>query len=136
MPLISKHIIRKIESELYSYPTTADQMNDIMYGTSYPEVMVSGGEMGNTTQSKALRLTQIESDWVKLIQQALKTIPMEYSLLIRYKYFEHKSNDMTAESLHISRALYYAWKENAILCLALLASQRGLINPMENREIG
>lgn len=140
MPLISKHIIRKIENELYAYPSkskeVADQRDEIFNGSHYPDVSVSGGEVGNTTQSKGMRLAQIEAGWVGLISEALVTIPMEYRLLIRFRFFEHKTNDMSAEALHVSRALYYAWKENTILCICLLATQRGLVNPMENMRIG
>ena len=140
MPLISKHIIRKIENELYSYPAklkeVAEQRDEVFNGSHFPDVSVSGGKMGNTTQSKGMRLAQIETGWIGLISEALVTIPMEYKLLITYRFFEHKSNDLAAEALHVSRALYFAWKENCILCICLLATQKGLIHPMENQRIG
>jgi hypothetical protein len=139
LALISKSIIRKIESELYDYPlnlkTINEQREDILHGSHYPDVSVSGGEMSNTTQSKGMRLARLETGWVDLITEALVSMPMQYSLLIRHKYFGHKNNDMTAEALYISRALYFAWKESAILCLALIATQRGLVNPTESQQL-
>lgn len=131
MALISNQLIRKIETELYNYPLNLKELNeqrdDIMNGSHYPDVSVSGGEMGNTTQSKGMRMAQLETEWMGLITEALVTMPMEYSLLIRHKYFMHKNNNMTTEALFISRALFYAWKESAILCIALLATQRGIV---------
>ncbi|WP_143187581.1 hypothetical protein [Desulfosporosinus lacus] len=116
---------------------TNDRRNDIIHGSSRPEVSVSGGVMGDTTGNKGMKLAEINNgDWLELIAEALAAIPMEYKLLIKFKYFENKTNDMAAESLHISRALYYAWKENTILCICLLATQKGLIDPMENLRIG
>lgn len=130
MALISKQIVRKIESELYAYPqnikTINEQRDDIFNGSQFPDVSVSGGEMGNTTQSKGMRLAQLETGWTSLIKDALNVIPMEYALLIKYTYFEHKNYDRSADSLHVSKTLYYAWKENAILMIAFMAAQKGL----------
>jgi len=140
MALISKSIIRKIETELYDYPsslkTITEQRNSILFDSHYPDVSVSGGEMSNQSESKGIRLAQIKGGWTDLITEALATMPMQYSMLIRHKYFNHKSNDMTAEALFVSRALFYAWKESATLCLALLAVQRGLVDTMDHRQIG
>ena len=139
MALISNQLIRKIETELYNYPLNLKELNeqrdDIMNGSHYPDVSVSGGEMGNTTQSKGMRLVQAEVGWVDLITESLATMPMQYSLLIRHKYFQHKNNAMTADALFVGRTIYFAWKESAILCLAFLAAQRGLINSAENQNI-
>ena len=74
-----------------------------------------------------MRMALIERGWTDLITEALATMPMQYSLLIRHKYFQHKGNGKTTEELFISRALFYAWKESAILCIALLATQRGIV---------
>jgi|GEM_PF-5749643 len=140
MALISKQIIRKIESELYDYPSSlkiiTEHRNSILFDSHYPDVSVSGGETSNQTMSKGMRLAVIETGWTDLITEALATMPMQYSMLIRHKYFNHRNNDMTAEALFISRALYFAWKESAILCLALLAVQRGLVDTVEHRQIG
>ena len=139
MALISNQLIRKIESELYNYPLNLKELNEqrdnIMNGSHYPDVSVSGGEMGNTTQSKGMRMAQLEMGWVGLITEALATMPMQYSLLIRHKYFKHKNNNMTAEALFVGRTMFFAWKDNAIMCLALLATQRGMIKPAEDKVI-
>ena len=135
MALISRQIIQKIEMELYSYPlnlkTVTEQRDDILHGSHYPDVSASGGEMSNPTESKGMRMAKIETGWVDLITEALTTMPMQYSLLIRHKYFKHKNNDMTAEALFVGRTLYFAWKESALLWLALLATQKGLISRTE-----
>ena len=138
MALISKQIIRQIESELYAYPqnikTINEQRDDIMHGSHYPDVSVSGGLMSDTTQSKGMRLAQLETGWTELITDALTRIPSAYVQLIKVHYFEHHRNEASADMLHVGMSLYYAWKENAILCLALLASQKGLVDPLKSRE--
>lgn len=139
MALINNQLIRKIESELYDYPLNLQKINeqcdDIMNGSHYPDVSVSGGEMGNTTQSKGLRMARLERGWTDLITESLATMPMQYSLLIRHKYFLHKDNNKTTDELFISRALFYAWKESAILCIALLATQRGLVGEKMDTKV-
>ena len=139
MALISNQLIRKIETELYNYPLNLkelnDQRDDIMNGSHYPDVSVSGGEMGNTTQSKGMRMAQLETGWVGLITEALATMPMEYSLLIRHKYFKHKNNIATAEALFVSRTMFFAWKDNALMCLAFLATQKEIITPLGSNSI-
>ena len=139
MALISNQVIRKIESELYDYPRNLKELNEcrdeIMNGSHYPDVSVSGGEMGNTTQSKGMRMAQLETGWTGLITEALATMPMEYSLLIRHKYFKHKNNIATAEALFVSRTMFFAWKDNALMCLAFLATQKGIIKLVGNKNV-
>jgi hypothetical protein len=131
MALISKQIVRHIEGELRSYPQkikmVKEQRDEIILGSHYPDVSVSGGELSNTTQSKGMRLAQLETGWPELISQALEIMPMEYSLLLKYTYFENKNYDRSSEALHVSKTLYYAWKENAILMIAFMAAQKGLM---------
>ena len=139
MALISNQLIRKIETELYNYPLNLKELNeqrdDIMNGSHHPDVSVSGGEMGNTTQSKGLRIAGLEKGWTDLITESLATMPMQYSLLIRHKYFKHKNNMATAEALFVSRTIYFAWKESALMCLAFLATQRGLVKSTDNQGV-
>ena len=133
MALISKQIIRQIEMQLYSYPQNIKEVNeqrdDIMNGSHYPDVSVSGGEMSNTTQSKGMRLAQLETGWTELIADALTKIPIEQNLIIKHRYFEHYPPEIVADKLHISRSLYYAWRDNIIYDLVLRATKKGLIDP-------
>lgn len=131
MALISKKIILRIETELRSYPRNIklvkEQRDEIILGSHYPDVSVSGGELSNTTQSKGMRLAQLETGWPEIISQALEVMPTEYSLLLKYTYFENKNYDRSSEALHVSKTLYYAWRENAILMIAFMGAQKGLI---------
>ncbi|MDR3599386.1 MAG: hypothetical protein P4L49_02705 [Desulfosporosinus sp.] len=133
MALISKQIVRKIESELYAYPqnmkTLNEQRDDIMNGSHYPDVSVSGGEMGNTTQSKGMRLAQLETGWTDLITEMIPKMPGEYRALVKGIYFEHKRVTHVADELHISQSLCYAWKDNLIFYIVLMATQKHLLNP-------
>jgi hypothetical protein len=106
-----------------------EQRDEIILGSHYPDVSVSGGELSNTTQSKGMRLAQLETGWPELIQYALEMIPMEQGLIVKYRYFEGRSPDVVADKLHISRTLYYAWRDNLMFFLVLKATQKGLIDP-------
>lgn len=137
MPIINKEMFRKIERELYSYPQKLkiiiEQRSDVLYGTVIPEVSgISGGNIGNQTQSKALKLAELTDDkWVKLISDAMTTLPEEYKILIQLRYFERKETESAVDQLHISRSLYFAWRENMIYYLMLMATQRGLMKPFK-----
>jgi hypothetical protein len=135
MALISKQIVRHIEGELRSYPQkirmVKEQRDEIILGSHYPDVSVSGGKLSNTTQSKGMRLAQLETGWPELIQYALEMIPHEQHLLIKYRYFEGKSREVVADKLHVSLRHYYAWREDLIFTLVLMATKKGMINPFD-----
>jgi len=133
--LISKSIIRKIETELYNYPsslkTITEQRNSILFDSHYPDVSVSGGEVSNPTESKGMRMAKIEVGWVDLITESLRRMPGEYISLMKGIYFQHKQVFRVADELHISQSLAYAWKDNMIFYIVLMATQRGIIEPFE-----
>jgi len=135
MALISRQIVRRIETELYSYPqkmkTLNEQRDDIMNGSHYPDVSVSGGEIGNTTQSKGMRLAQLETGWPDLIEDALRRMPGEYRTLVNGVYFQHKPISRVSEEMHISQSLGYVWKDNMIFYLVLMATQKRLMEPID-----
>ena len=135
MALISKQIVRHIEGELRSYPhkikIVKENRNEIILGSHYPDVSVSGGELSNTTQSKGMRLAQLETGWPELINYALERIPVEQNLLIIYRYFEGNSREIVADKLHVSLRHYYAWREDLLFTLILMATQKKLINPFD-----
>lgn len=133
LALLTKQIIGKIERELYDYPTNLKEANnkrdDIINGSHYPEVSVSGGEMSNTTQSKGMRLAEIETEWTDIITEALQRMPGDYERLANGIYWQHKQVFRVAEELHISQALGYVWREQLILYIALLATQKNVLRP-------
>ena len=133
MALISKKIVLRIETELRSYPRNIkivkEQRDEIILGSHYPDVSVSGGELSNTTQSKGIRLAQLERGWPEVIDKSMNYMPNEYRTIIRHRYFEGYSPDIVADRLHISRALYYVWRDNIIYDLLLRATKEGLIDP-------
>ena len=135
MALISKQIIRQIEMQLYSYPqnikTINEQRDDIINGSHYPDVSVSGGLMSDTTQSKGMRLAQLKTGWTELIEDAMRRMPGEYLTLIKGIYFQHKQVSRVADELHISQSLAYAWKDNLIFFIVLMATQRKLVEPFD-----
>jgi DNA-directed RNA polymerase specialized sigma subunit len=144
VPLIEREVIKRIERELYRYPENVKNINlkreELLHSTPRPEGETSGTNyISNPTLVKAVKLTEIaeseEAQWVELITDAMKTLPWEYQALIKLKYFEGMRNSSVAEALHISRSLYFAWRENAITYLVLMATQRGLLKPIEERKM-
>ena len=133
MALISKQIIRHIEGELRSYPQKIkmikEQRDDIIFGSHYPDVSVSGGELSNTTQSKGMRLAQLEKGWLEVIEKSMNNMPNEYKTIIHYRYFKGYSPDVVADKLYLSKTQYYVWRDNIIFDLLLRAATAGIIDP-------
>jgi hypothetical protein len=133
MALISKQIVRHIEGELRSYPQkirmVKEQRDEIISGSHYPDVSVSGGELSNTTQSKGMRLAQLETGWPELIEEALGRMPGEYKQIVIGVYFKQKSVSRVADEMFISQSLGYAWKDSLLFFIVLMATQKGLIKP-------
>lgn len=133
MALISKRIVLKIETELRSYPRNIkivkEQRDEIILGSHYPDVSVSGGELSNTTQSKGMRLSQLETGWPDVIGKSMDNMPNEYKSIIHFRYFKGYSPHAVANKLYLSKTQYYVWRDNIIFDLLLRATKEGLIDP-------
>jgi hypothetical protein len=61
-------------------------------------------------------------------------MPAGYKKLIKLKYFDCLRTDVVARKLKIGRTLYFSWRENAVVYIAILATQRGLIKPIKEAK--
>lgn len=139
MPVINKELFRRIEHELYTYPQHVRELNErraeALYGTPQRREGRSKGRVSDPTAARGDRLARLseseQAKWVECIHEALKLMPMEYKMLVKYRYFDKHKTDDVADKIHISRALYFVWREYVILYIAMLATQKGLVQPFE-----
>ncbi len=134
MALVSKKIINHVESELRAYPQKIkivnEQRDEIILGSHFPEVSVSGGELSNTTQSKGMRLAAREDmGWPELIEKAMRGMPRDYKMIIELRYFRGYPIEVVADRMYVSRTQYYVWRDNIIYHLLLKATKEGIIDP-------
>lgn len=124
-----------IEMELYNYKKTKLELEllreEILEETIRPDEVVSNNSIGNTTQSKAIRLcTSLE-----IIEVSKRLGAIDYALacledrapekmqLVRLKYFEARLTDKgVMEKLSIDRSTFYRWRREII---SLIASRLG-----------
>lgn len=131
MPLIDKQIIRKVENQLRSYPQYLMDTAEQLYGTPKPE-----GErtcptlkVSNPTMQRGVGLAELSEGWGGVISQALRQMPGEHKQIIQGMFFKGLRGWQVADMLHVSVPVVYAWKDNAVMMVLLMATERGLIKP-------
>jgi DNA-directed RNA polymerase specialized sigma subunit len=140
MPLIDKQIIRKVENQLRSYPqylmSTAEQREALLHGTPTQdgERTCQTWKVSNPTMQRGVGLAELSEGWPGVITQALRQMPGELQQVIQCYYFKNMNYLQIADRLHVSKTLVYAWKDNAVMYIVLLATQRGLIRPIREGE--
>ncbi len=119
-----------IEAELRYYSKLkkelADAREDIIEGTSYPDVPTHTGP-GNTVLSKVLRLTTSAS----LLETQKRIEAVEYALcvtkrhdgarmrLVEMKYFDNKLTDAgIMQELCVGRDTFYRWRRDFVQLVA------------------
>jgi DNA-directed RNA polymerase specialized sigma subunit len=141
VPIIDKKLFARIERELYNYHGNIQEINEqrqeIMYGSPMSDTSSkSEGRISDPTAMKATRLAKVaeseQSRWVNVIHDAIQKMPAEYKFLIKLKYFDGHGNKMVMDRLHVSQSAYYEWRENIVMGILLLATQRGLIKPLND----
>lgn len=143
MGLIDRDLFRRVEFELYNYQANArklrERQEEILYSTPYPSEGRSEGSVSDPTMARGLRLARLneseQAQWVQCIKDALQLMPPEYRDLVRYKYVDGLKVEEIADRLHISRAWYFVWRENVVLYIIVLATQRGLIKPIDESAV-
>ncbi len=139
MPIISKELFRRIEHELYNYQEHVRELNEaraeVLYGTPHRFEGKSKGCASDPTAVRGIKLARLDeteqAKWVECIHDALEAMPTEYKMLVKYRYFDRMRPDMVARKLHISRSLFFKWRENIVLHIVLLATERDLVRPSE-----
>lgn len=142
LPIIDKKLFARIEKELYTYNSNVREINErreeLLYSSPKPDSAArSQGRISDQTAMKAAKLSQInETDtvrWANVIHDSFERMPAEYMLLIKLKYFEGNSNQVVMDKLHVSQSAYYEWRENIVISILLLATQRGLVKPFAEK---
>lgn len=144
MAIIEKALFRKVEYELYNYQTHVKELNELR-----TEILQAGPDKAelpylksniasDATGKKGVKLAEVakgeQARWVEVIHDSLRLLPRELIMLVKYKYFEGMRNERVAMKLHISRSLFYEWREDVVIRIVLLATQRGLIRPFREKE--
>ena len=142
MAIIDKTLFRKVEYELYNYQKHVKELNEhreeLLHYTPRPEVGGrSDGHISNPSESKGIKLAHLseseQGQWLSLIHDSFQLLPREHKALVKYKYYDGLQNETTAIKLHISRSLFYEWREDIVLRIVLLATQRGLVKPIKEK---
>ena len=141
--VIDKSLFRKVEYELYNYQAHVKELNELQ-----AEILHAGPDKAelpylksniasDTTGKKGAKLAEVmeseQAKWVKVIHDTLRILPRELKMLVKCKYFDGMKNEAVAMRLHISRSLFYEWREDVIIQIVLLATQRGLIKPIREK---
>ncbi len=143
MAIIEKSLFRKVEYELYNYQAHIEELNELRAeilhaGTGKSELRSLVQKfVSDTTGKKGVKLVELMEDdqarWVEVIHDSLRRLPRELKLLVEYKYFNKMKNETAMLKLHISRSLFYEWREDVIIRIVLLATQRGLAKPFKEK---
>jgi len=145
VPIVEKSVFKRVERELYTYhQNLRDQANRrlaLLHSTPRPDsIGRSEGHVSDPSQVKGVNLAAIseseQARWLNVIHDAFHSLPTDYKMLIKFKYFDKYRNEVVADKLHISRSRFYEWRENIVLYIVLLATQRGLIKPIKEKEAG
>ena len=131
---IEKSIFRYIEHELYNYEDTKKELEgyklDIIESTNRPETSVMGGRIGDTTGSKAIKLTTskyiLKSEKViRAVEKGLGMLTDEHRELFSLRYQDCMSMPEIIAEMHISERNYYRKKREIV---AVVGQELGLIN--------
>lgn len=131
---LKREIKKYIESELRDYKTTKKELeqarSDIIYaGCSGDDSGIRGTDIGNATQSKALklltnrRLAQLERT-IKAFERVIGSLPEDKFKLVQMRYWDNQktkilTDDGIALKLYIDRKTVYNWANGIILALAI-----------------
>jgi len=124
---MSKVNYKFVESELYNYHrnkiTLQELEDEIINGSPAMGERVQSSTIGNTTESKALRLYSSPERFMlrrgtDAVDQAIKIIklnaPEKYTM-VEMKYFKAEYTDKKiASELNISIETYYRWKKEIV----------------------
>lgn len=123
---IEKSNFKLIEAELYGYEDTKRELElmeeEIIEGSPYQEVAVQSGTTGDSTASKAMKLTSSRElleirRRINAIDKAIDVLQQDgakYKLL-KMKYFERKYTDIgIMNELHIGNNTFYRWRREIV----------------------
>lgn len=74
---LPRTLYRRVVSVIRDYDRQIEEIDDILFGTSHSDVVVSGGIAGKPTEEMVIRLSKYERD-TSAVERALDKIPYEY----------------------------------------------------------
>jgi hypothetical protein len=74
---LPKTLYRRVMSVIRDYDRQIEEIDNIIFGTSHSDVVVSGGIAGKPTEEMVIRLSKYERD-TSAVERALDKIPQEY----------------------------------------------------------
>lgn len=143
MSIIEKTLFRRVEYELYNYhkhlKEQAERREELLHYTPRPYAEGnSEGYVSNPSETKGITLAHLtegeQGQWLEVIHDSFTQLPREMKMLVKYKYFDGVKNEAVAMKLHISRSLFFEWREDVIIRIVLLATQRGLAKPIKEKN--
>lgn len=142
--MISRRAIQTLEAALYGYLATRDtvaaQREAILYGTPRHGEGRQAGRISDTTGQRGIKLAELAATdnvrWVDCITDALKIMPESDRHFVTLRYFEQRRMDDIAKERGISRSWCYIVQEQILRNILLLATQRGIIKPIDDRRQG
>jgi RinA family phage transcriptional activator len=137
---VSKHklpprVFAYVEHELYSYDTTKGEIDqlreDIITAVPVMGERVQSGAIGNTTQTKGVRLTSdlslLKMERTKrAIDEALRRLDEEHAQVFEYKYLQKMDWRQVCMEIPISERNYFYKRKELVYMVAM---QMGLMNP-------
>lgn len=125
-----KATFRLIEAELYAYPKTKEELEQLredilsMQAVAYEGIKVNTSGVSDITAKKAVKLTSLAlmemARRVEAIEYVYGRLDEERKKLVRLKYWESNlTNKGIALEMNIDLATFYRWRRGIIEAIAL-----------------
>lgn len=125
-----KATFRLIEAELYAYPKTKEELEQMredilsMQAVAHEGVRVNASGVSDTTAKKAVKLTSLAlmetARRVEAIEYVYDKLDEERKKLVRLKYWEgNLTNQGIAREMNIDLATFYRWRKGIVEAIAL-----------------
>lgn len=131
---INKNVFKYIEYEMYSYDDIKKELElyreEIIQGEQKPEVSVSGGSLGNRTESRAIKLVSskfvLQSEKViNAIDRSLGLLGDRHRELFNLKYQKGLPWQEVMAEMCISDRTYYRIRRELV---TVVGQQLGVLN--------
>lgn len=142
--MVNRRAITALEDALYGYLANKDKLaaerEAIIYGTPRKAEGRQAGRISDTTGQRGIRLADLAATdiakWVDCITAALSLMTESNRQFIILRYFEQRRMEDIAKARGMSRSWCYIVQEQLLRDILLLATQRDLIRPIDDRTAG
>lgn len=137
--ILPKKYQYEIESHFFCYAEEKRQIETLereIAEAITPNIDGVGGSSG-TSDPTAQKAAQIEREtkdlraWVDVVESVLKFLHenhAEKAKLVDLYYFQMLSPRIVMQELNVSSSAFYSWRESIVLCAAMYANSKNLIN--------